>query len=72
LARRFTVILHDHRGTGRPASSGWTYSIEQMAGDVLAHHGTSGLGRAHSSQFHGGGHRPGPGARPAGTIERLV
>ena len=35
LAQRHRVILHDHRGTG--ASTRWrgTYSIAQMAGDVL-------------------------------------
>ncbi len=36
LARRFTVILHDHRGCGRSSPARIEYSVEQMAGDVVA------------------------------------
>jgi len=36
LAERFTVVLHDHRGVGRSSRDAIAYSIEQMAGDVLA------------------------------------
>jgi pimeloyl-ACP methyl ester carboxylesterase len=36
LAQRFTVVLHDHRGVGRSSRDAIVYSIEQMAGDVLA------------------------------------
>jgi aminoacrylate hydrolase len=35
LARDFRVVTHDHRGTGRSTHSRITYSVEQMAGDVL-------------------------------------
>jgi aminoacrylate hydrolase len=35
LARRFTVVLHDHRGTGRSALSRIDYSVAQMADDAL-------------------------------------
>lgn len=36
LAERFTVIVHDHRGVDRSSRDDIAYSIEQMAGDVLA------------------------------------
>jgi aminoacrylate hydrolase len=36
LAQHFTLILHDHRGTGSSSKPHFTYSIEQMAGDVVA------------------------------------
>ena len=36
LAQRFTVVVHDHRGVGRSSRDAIVYSIEQMAGDVLA------------------------------------
>jgi aminoacrylate hydrolase len=35
LSRDYTVILHDHRGTGRSSPSRIDYSIEQMAGDLI-------------------------------------
>ena len=35
LARRFTVVVHDHRGTGRSSLSRITYSVGQMADDAL-------------------------------------
>lgn len=36
LARRYRVVLHDHRGTGRSCRTAMRYSISQMADDVLA------------------------------------
>jgi aminoacrylate hydrolase len=35
LARHFTVVVHDHRGTGRSTLSKIAYSVEQMADDAL-------------------------------------
>jgi aminoacrylate hydrolase len=35
LARRFTVVVHDHRGTARSTLSRITYSVEQMTNDAL-------------------------------------
>src|SRR5262245_41218609 len=35
LRRDFRVVIHDHRGTGQSTHSRITYSVEQMAGDVL-------------------------------------
>ena len=35
FARDFRVITHDHRGTGQSSRSRITYSVDQMADDVL-------------------------------------
>jgi aminoacrylate hydrolase len=35
LSRRYTVVLHDHRGTGQSSPSRIDYSIAQMAGDLI-------------------------------------
>jgi len=35
LARKFTVVVHDHRGTARSTLSRLAYSVEQMADDAL-------------------------------------
>jgi aminoacrylate hydrolase len=35
FARRFTVVLHDHRGTGQSSRTIMEYSVGQMADDLL-------------------------------------
>lgn len=47
LAAGYRVILHDHRGAGRSARPLMTYSVEQMAGDVLRVMDACGVERAH-------------------------
>lgn len=36
FADRFTVVTHDHRGTGRSAKTNGGYTVDRMADDVLA------------------------------------
>lgn len=47
LSRRFTVVLHDHRGCGRSTPSRIAYSVGQMADDVLQLMDGLGIARAH-------------------------
>lgn len=47
LAQKFTVIVHDHRGTARSSLSRITYSVEQMADDALQLIDGLGLERVH-------------------------
>jgi aminoacrylate hydrolase len=47
LARRYRVIIHDHRGTGQSSRSRIRYSIGQMARDVIELMDGLGLARAH-------------------------
>ena len=47
LAARHTVVLHDHRGTGRSARSRIEYAVEQMADDVRQLMDGLGIARAH-------------------------
>ncbi|MCW5747388.1 MAG: alpha/beta fold hydrolase [Alphaproteobacteria bacterium] len=47
FARHFTVILHDHRGTGRSALSRIDYSVPQMADDALQLMDALGVAQAH-------------------------
>ena len=35
LSKKFTIVAHDHRGTGRSSLSRIKYSVEQMADDAL-------------------------------------
>src|SRR5690606_19867711 len=36
LSKRYKLVLHDHRGTGRSSLDRIEYSVPQMADDVLA------------------------------------
>ena len=45
--RDFRVVIHDHRGTGQSTHSRITYSVEQMAADVLKLMDTLGIEAAH-------------------------
>jgi aminoacrylate hydrolase len=47
LAKGFTVVPHDHLGTGASDAPLIDYAIEQMAGDVLALMDALGIARAH-------------------------
>jgi aminoacrylate hydrolase len=47
LARQFTVVLHDHRGCGRSSHSRISYSVEQMARDVVELMDGLGIAKAH-------------------------
>ena len=47
FARHFTVVLHDHRGTGRSALSRIDYSVGQMADDAVQLMDALGIARAH-------------------------
>jgi aminoacrylate hydrolase len=47
FAKRYQVILHDHRGTGQSEWARIRYSVEQMAADTLALMDGLGLERAH-------------------------
>ncbi len=47
LGTRFTVVLHDHRGTGQSSPSRIDYSIEQMADDLVQLLDHLGIEKAH-------------------------
>ena len=47
LGTRFTVVLHDHRGTGRSSRSRIDYSIEQMTDDLVRLLDHLGIEKAH-------------------------
>ncbi len=47
FARDFRVIVHDHRGTGQSTWSRFTYSVDQMAADVLRLMDALGIASAH-------------------------
>jgi aminoacrylate hydrolase len=47
FSQLFRVIVHDHRGTGRSTRSEITYSVQQMAADLLALMDLLGIERAH-------------------------
>jgi len=73
LARRFTVVVHDHRGAGRSTLSRIDYSVAQMADDALQL--IEGLG---FDKVHWCGHSTGGAMgqvlaiRHPGRIDRLV
>src|SRR2546425_2111357 len=47
LAPEFRVITHDHRGVGRSTWSEITYSVDQMAADVVRLMDALGIDSAH-------------------------
>lgn len=47
FTRNYSVILHDHRGTGRSTRSEMQYSIELMAEDLLRVMDAAGIEKAH-------------------------
>jgi aminoacrylate hydrolase len=47
LAKHFRVIVHDHRGTGQSTPSEITYSVEQMASDLIGLMDFLNIERAH-------------------------
>jgi len=55
LAERFTLVVHDHRGTGRSSRSNIDYTIDQMADDVVRLLDELGIGRAHLVGHSAGG-----------------
>jgi aminoacrylate hydrolase len=55
LSRDFRVITHDHRGTGKSTHSRITYSVDQMADDVLRLMDKLGVDRAHLAGHSTGG-----------------
>ena len=47
FARRFRVVVHDHRGCGQSTFSRIKYSVEQMAADAVKLMDALGIARAH-------------------------
>src|SRR5262249_1169206 len=47
FAKRFEVIVHDHRGVGQSEHSRISYTVERMASDVIELMNALGLERAH-------------------------
>ena len=47
LSEHFTVVLHDHRGTGQSSRTSMRYTVEQMADDLAQLMAGLGLERAH-------------------------
>jgi len=47
FAKDYTVIVHDHRGTGQSTHSEIDYSVDQMADDLLALMDVLKIGQAH-------------------------
>jgi aminoacrylate hydrolase len=47
LGRHFTLIVHDHRGTGASTHQKMTYSVERMAADTLGVMDALGIDSAH-------------------------
>ena len=47
FSRERPVVVHDHRGTGESGKPRGVYSVQNMAGDVVAIMDHAGIGRAH-------------------------
>jgi len=55
LSRHFTVVIHDHRGTGQSTHSRIKYSVDQMAADVVKLMDALKIDRAHFAGHSTGG-----------------
>ena len=55
LSKRYKLVLHDHRGTGRSSLDRIEYSVPQMADDVLALMDHLGIAKAHYAGHSTGG-----------------
>ena len=68
LAEQFTVVVHDHRGTGRSTLSRIAYSVAQMADDALQLIDGAGLRQGPLVRpFHRRRDGPGAGDRASGA-----
>jgi aminoacrylate hydrolase len=47
FSERFTVVVHDHRGTGQSTRSKISYSVDQMTNDLLGLMDALGIDKAH-------------------------
>lgn len=73
LARDFTVVLHDHRGTGRSELSEIDYSVSQMVDDAVQLMDALGIARAHwIGHSTGGAMGQMLGLSQPGRLDRLV
>jgi aminoacrylate hydrolase len=73
LAQHFTVVVHDHRGTGRSTLSRITYSVAQMVDDALQLIDALGLDKVHwCGHSTGGAMGQVMAIEHPGRIERLV
>jgi aminoacrylate hydrolase len=73
LARQFTVVVHDHRGTARSTLSKITYSVAQMADDALQLMDSLGYDKVHwCGHSTGGAMGQVLAIEQPGRIDRLV
>ena len=73
LSKRYKVVLHDHRGTGRSSLDRIEYSVPQMADDVLVLMDHLGIEKAHfAGHSTGGAMGQHIALEHPGRIDRLV